>query len=323
MLDRFNINARNYDGPVLVTGAGGCIGSWALALLTRAGVKAVALDLVLDTRRPRLLMSEAELSGIDWLTGDIADFEAVHGAIKQSDATAVLHLAALQVPFCKADPVLGAQVNVVGTVNVFEACRKLGIQRVAYASSIAAHGAIEGHGTLPTLYGAYKYCNEETAKVYSQDWGVHSVGLRPGVVYGVGRDQGLTSKTTVAILAAASGQPYEVPFRGPVSWLHAGEVASAFLAALARPHDRAVVFDINGVASTVEESIGLLNALSPSAMITCSGSPLPFPMELSDAPVRAYLGDYGSVSLESGIRSTLAAFEDLLTRGLLKPNEVT
>jgi len=323
MLDSFNINARNYDGPVLVTGAGGCIGSWALALLTRAGVKAVALDLVSDTRRPRLLMSEAELSGVEWLTGDIADFEAVHSALKQSGATAVLHLAALQVPFCKADPVLGAQVNVVGTVNVFEACRKLGVQRIAYASSIAAHGAMEGHGTLPTLYGAYKYCNEETAKVYSQDWEVHSVGLRPGVVYGVGRDQGLTSKTTVAILAAASGKPYEIPFRGPVSWLHAGEVASAFLNALAKPHDRAMVFDINGVASTVEESITSLKKIAPSAMITSSGSPLPFPMELSDEPVRAYLGDYGSVPLEAGIRATFLAFQDLLARGLLMPNDVT
>ena len=91
MLDSFNINARNYDGPVLVTGAGGCIGSWALALLTRAGVSAVALDLASDTRRPRLLMSEAELSEIEWLTGDIADFEAVYGAFMQSGATAVLH----------------------------------------------------------------------------------------------------------------------------------------------------------------------------------------------------------------------------------------
>ncbi len=323
MLDSFNINARNYDGPVLVTGAGGCIGSWALALLTRAGVKAVALDLVSDTRRPRLLMSEAELSGIEWLTGDIADFEAVYDAFKHSGATAVLHLAALQVPFCKADPVLGAQVNVVGTVNVFEACRKLGVQRIAYASSIAAHGAIEGHGTLPTLYGAYNYCNEEMAKVYSQDWEVHSVGLRPGVVYGVGRDQGLTSKTTAAILAAASGKPYEIPFRGPVSWLHAGEVASAFLTALAKPHDRAVVFDINGVASTVEESTTLLKKIAPSARITYSGSALPFPMELSDEPVRAYLGDYGSVPLEAGIRATFLAFQDLLARGLLMPNDVT
>jgi nucleoside-diphosphate-sugar epimerase len=69
MLETFNINAWDYDGPVLVTGAGGCIGSWTLALLTRAGAKAVAFDLVPDTRRPRLLMAEAELGRIDWLTG--------------------------------------------------------------------------------------------------------------------------------------------------------------------------------------------------------------------------------------------------------------
>jgi nucleoside-diphosphate-sugar epimerase len=179
-----------------------------------------------------------------------------------------------------------------------------------------------GHGTLPTLYGAYKYCNEETAKVYSQDWGVHSVGLRPGVVYGVGRDQGLTSKTTVAILAAAARRPYEVPFRGPVSWLHAGEVASAFLKAVSKPRERAVVFDINGVASTVEASLEILKRVAPEAKVTCAGQALPFPMDLSDTPVRGFLGDYGSVPLEAGIRGTLAAFESLLAQGLIRPESV-
>ena len=312
MFDYFKIDRANYDGPVLVTGAGGCIGSWALALLSRAGVPAAAFDLSDDKRRPRLLMSEPELSRIEWLTGDLSDHDAVLKACERSKARAIVHLAALQVPFCKADPVLGAKVNVVGTVNVLEAARKLGIQRVTYASSIAAHGAMEGHGTLPTLYGAYKYCNEETAKVYSQDWGVHSTGLRPGVVYGVGRDQGLTSKTTVAILAAAAGKPYEIPFRGPISWLHAGEVASAFLTAVSKPRDGARVFDINGVASTVEDSVGLLEKMAPEAAITCTGSALPFPMDLADEPVRSYLGDYGSVPLEAGMRGTYEAFRALL-----------
>jgi nucleoside-diphosphate-sugar epimerase len=213
-------------------------------------------------------------------------------------------------------------VNVVGTVNVFEAARRHGIQRVTYASSIAAHGAMEGHGTLPTLYGAYKHCNEQTAKVYSQDWGVHSVGLRPGVVYGVGRDQGLTSKTTVAILAAAGGKPYDIPFRGPVSWLHAGEVASAFLKAVSRPGTGAPVFDINGVASTVESSLELLKRAAPEARITFSGQPLPFPMDLSDQPVRAYLGEYGSVPLDAGIRDTYNAFRSLLANGLLRADNL-
>jgi nucleoside-diphosphate-sugar epimerase len=322
MLDQFHIDKANFPGPVLVTGAGGCIGSWVLALLTRAGVPAVAFDLTEDKRRPRLLMSEEQLARVRWLSGDIGDSHTTHKAVEASAAKAIVHLAALQVPFCKADPVAGAQVNVVGTVNVFEAARKLGIERIAYASSIAAHGAVEGRGTLPTLYGAYKYCNEQTAKVYSQDWGVHSVGLRPGVVYGVGRDQGLTSKTTVALLAAAAARPYEIPFRGAISWLHAGEVASAFLKAVSKPHQGSPVFDINGVPSTVERSIETIVRVVPGAQITCSGQALPFPMDLSDQPVRAFLGDYGSVGVEDGIRGTVEAFRALLANRLLQPESI-
>jgi len=322
MLEYFTIDPNDFAGPVLVTGAGGCIGSWALALLNHAGVLAVAFDLSEDKRRPRLLLSDAELAKVRWLTGDISDSDTVMKAVKASDACAIVHLAALQVPFCKADPVAGAQVNVVGTVNVFQAARKLGVKRVAYASSIAAHGAMEGHATMPTLYGAYKHCNEQTAKVYSKDWGLHSVGLRPGVVYGVGRDQGMTSKTTVAILAAAANTAYTIPFRGPVSWLHAGEVAAAFIRAVSREQGEAKVFDINGVASTVEDSMALLKRVAPDAQVSWSGEALPFPMNLSDEPVRAYLGNYGSVPLEAGIKSTYDAFRVLLQRGLLSASNV-
>ena len=206
-LARFPIDRAGFDGPVLVTGAGGCIGSWTLALLTHAGVPAVAFDLSDDQRRPRLLMTEEELAKVPWVTGDIADTEAVTAAVAQHDIRAIIHLAALQVPFCKADPVAGAKVNVVGTVNVFEAARGCGLKRLAYASSIAAHSFFPEAPWLATLYGAYKLCDEMIARTYAGDWDVPSVGIRPGVVYGVGRDQGLTSKTTVAILAAAAERP--------------------------------------------------------------------------------------------------------------------
>ena len=58
-LARFPVDKADFDGPVLVTGAGGCIGSWVLALLTRAGVPAVAFDLSDNKRRPRLLIGFA------------------------------------------------------------------------------------------------------------------------------------------------------------------------------------------------------------------------------------------------------------------------
>ena len=321
-LARFPVDKASFDGPVLVTGAGGCIGSWMLALLTSAGVPAVAFDLSDDRRRPHLLMSADELAEIPWITGDIADTAAVAGAVAQHDIRAIIHLAALQGPFCKADPVAGAKANVVGTVNVFEAARQHGLQRVAYASSIAAHSFFPGAPWLATLYGAYKLCDEMIARTYAEDWGVPSVGIRPGVVYGVARDQGLTSKTTVAILAAAAERPYTVPFSGDVSALHAGEVASAFIKAVSIEREGAPVFDLNGRPTTVAEWLDIVRALAPGAQLAVAGDPLPFPADLPDEPIREYLGDYGPVPLEEGIEETYAAFRRLLAAGALSPEAV-
>ncbi|HKW37008.1 MAG TPA: NAD(P)-dependent oxidoreductase [Burkholderiales bacterium] len=318
LAERFKVDPASFPGPVLVTGAGGCIGSWVLALLVRAGVQACAFDLSEDRRRPRLLLEEKDLAKIAWRSGDISDGAAVARVLEDVRPCAIIHLAALQVPFCKADPVAGAKVNVVGTVNVFEAARRLGIKRLAYASSIAAYGAVdEGHGAMHTLYGAYKHCDEQIALVYSGDWGVHSVGIRPGVVYGVGRDQGLTSKTTAAILAAAAGRPYEVPFSGGVSWLYTGEAASAFVRAVAKERTGAPVFNMNGVHAPVEEGLRILGQIAPGSRMTVSGQPLAFPMHLPDTPLREFLGDYGAATLAEGIRETYDAFRSLISRGLL------
>jgi len=321
MIDLFPVDKADFPEPVIVTGAGGCIGSWVLHLLQRAGVNVIALDLHKDTRRPGLLMTDEELSSVVWLDGDIANPNTIRNAVKKHEAGAIIHLAALQVPFCKADPILGAQVNVVGTTNVLEAAREHGIKRLAYASSIAAHGVFNSE-TVSTLYGAYKFCNEETAKVYMQDWGVPSTCLRPGVVYGIGRDQGMTSKTTVAILAAAMNQSYTIPFNGPVSWLHAAEVASAFIQSVSKPRDAARVFDINGVIATVEESIEKIEAIAPNSKIDAEGSALPFPTDLSDQPLRDYLGDYGSVDLDHGIKHTYENFCRLINLGKLDSQSI-
>src|SRR5205814_922972 len=132
MKERFSIDRADFSGPVLVTGAGGCIGSWVLALLVRAGVPACALDLSEDKRRPRLLLAESDVQKIAWRTGDISESKTVVQVFEAVRPCAVIHLAALQVPFCKADPVAGAKVNVVGTVNVFEAARTSTGQPLAF-----------------------------------------------------------------------------------------------------------------------------------------------------------------------------------------------
>ena len=116
---------------------------------------------------------------------------------------AVIHPAALQVPFCKADPVGSTQINVMGSINILEVARQQSISRLSYASSIAAP-AMTSDDALSTLYGAHKVCGEQMAAVYWQDWGVPSIGIRPGIIYGPGRDQGMSAAPTIAMLAASA-----------------------------------------------------------------------------------------------------------------------
>lgn len=317
LTDPFLVNPAEVSGPVLVTGAGGCIGAWVTSILARSGVPVVAFDLRDDRRRPALLLGEAGASELTWETGDISDLSLVRGVAERHGVLAIIHLAGLQVPFCKANPALGARVNVEGTINVLETARALGLKRLTYASSVAAHGMPPGGKALATLYGAYKLANEHTAGVYAIDWGVPSVGIRPNVVYGVGRDQGMTSSFTVAIAQAVMGQAHQIPYGGRLSWLYAGEAAAAFIAAVSRDGTGAPVFDLNGSTETVEAGLKILDGLHPGHAVTISGGPLPFPPDLSDGPLRAHVGDYPKVAVEEGISATYDAFVSLEAEGRL------
>ena len=311
LTDRFLVDPAAFDAPVLVTGAGGCIGAWTLAILHRSGVPCIAADLVEDRRRPALLLGDEQAARLDWQSLDVTDATAVEALVAAKRVRAVIHLAGLQVPFCKADPARGARVNVEGTVNILQAARQADIKRTVYASSVAALGIPAGGPYLATLYGAYKAANEHTGQVYWQDWQVPSVGIRPNVVYGLARDQGMSAKGTVAIHAAVAGQPYEIPFSGDASWLYAGEAAAAFVAAIARDGDGAVVFNLNGACADVATVISLIKERQPDADITCTGGPFPFPADLSDDPIRAHLGDYPMVTVADGVAATHQAFTQL------------
>jgi UDP-glucuronate 4-epimerase len=301
----------------VVTGAGGCIGAWVIAQLASEGVFAVALDASDDDHRLRLLLDDAALAGVARVRGDITDLDALERTLDEHAITSVIHLAALQVPFCRADPPLGARVNVVGTVNVFEAVARAGIKGpVVYASSVAAYDALEEgesaaamQGVPSTLYGVFKRANEGTATVYAAERGVASVGLRPHTVYGPGRDQGLTSAPTVAMLAAAAGEPFHLPFGGAYQLQYAPDVAAAFVAAAREPGAGATLRDVGGPTVHTDDVIAAIEAAAPGARITYDPVELPFPADTGDAAV--------GTPLREGVADAIARFRGLLARGLV------
>jgi UDP-glucuronate 4-epimerase len=288
------------DERWLVTGALGCIGAWTAITLVREGAHVVAFDLGDDLRRLRLIGTPRELDAIDFVRGDVTELATVERVLAEHEISHVVHLAALQVPFCRENPVLGSQVNVTGTVNVFEAARRLSLETtIAYASSAAVYDR-NGRIAPSTLYGVFKLANEGTARIYAEENGVASVGLRPFTVYGPGRDQGLTAGPTLAIAAAVRGEPYRIAFGGATQLHYAADVARAFVQAARSEPAGARAYCIGGPATAMPDFVALVEKAVPGAQVTHDDVVLPFPDQLPEPWFEAPL-----TSLDEGVRETV------------------
>ena len=327
------------NSSFLVTGALGCIGAWTVRNLVQAGIPAVVFDLGSDRRRLRLILSDDELSRVKFVQGDVTDLAQVESVMRENATSHVIHLAGLQVPFCRANPTLGAQVNVVGTVNVFESARRLSAQvkRVVYASSIAIFDVDDAKpgeaitdnatGHPSTLYGVYKQANEGTARVYWKENNVSSIGLRPYIVFGPGRDQGLTSSPTKAMFAAATGQSYHIPYGGRADYEYADDVARTFIACAHVPFEGAEVYNLPGSILTMSEIVSAIEQIAPEmrGKITFDDKTLPFPERVDGSPLDQLLAAQGGVPrkpIAEAVDETLRTFRAAIAVGKMAPDEM-
>ncbi len=323
----------------LVTGALGCIGAWAVRNLVQAGVPTLVFDLGTDRRRLRLILTDDELSRVTFIQGDVTELAQVERVMRENAISHVIHLAGMQVPFCRANPTLGAQVNVVGTVNIFEAVRRLSpqVKRVVYASSIAIFdiddarpgeaiaNAATGHPS--TLYGVYKQANEGTARVYWKENNVSSIGLRPYIVFGPGRDQGMTSSPTKAMFAAGVGQPYHIPYGGRADYEYADDVARTFIACAQTPFEGAEVYNLPGSVLTMQEIVTAIEASVPEmrGKITFDDKALPFPETMDGSPLEQLLIGQGGVPhkpIADAVDETIQVFRAAVSAGKMTPDEM-
>ena len=171
------------DGRILVTGGAGFIGANLIRRLLELGYGVTVLD--------NLSAGRIEyLDGLDVVLseGDVRDATFVEGAVPGHDA--VVHLAAQTgVPGSLENPRFDCDVNVLGTLNLLEACRATG-SRMVFASSNAPLGrqeppATEDKAPLPVSpYGASKLAAEGYCLAYHGSWGVETVVFRFANVYG-------------------------------------------------------------------------------------------------------------------------------------------
>ena len=213
---------------VLVTGAAGFIGMHVARALLDRGDEVVGFDNLNDYYDVALKHARlAELGSyprFGFVRGDIADLAAVQGLFDSNRFSRVVHLAAQAgVRYSLTHPHAYGQSNLVGFLNVLEACRHGKVEHLVYASSSSVYG---GNARMPfsesdgvdhpvSLYAATKKANELMAHTYSHLYALPTTGLRFFTVYGPwGRPDMAYFKFT---RAALDGDEIEVYNHGRMS----------------------------------------------------------------------------------------------------------
>ena len=177
----------------LITGGAGFIGSNIVKKLLEKGEKVTVLDNFSTGKRDNLT-SFIEGENFTLIEGDIRSYHVVRASVEGIDF--ILHQAALpSVPRSINDPLTTNEVNIVGTLNVLQAAKEIGVKRVVYASSSSIYGDSEElpkHSNMRikplSPYALTKYTGERYCQIFYQLYGLKTVCLRYFNVFGPNQD---------------------------------------------------------------------------------------------------------------------------------------
>ena len=288
---------------VIIFGGCGFLGSWIAKVLLNKKFKITIFDIKI---RKNLLNSilDKDVEKIKFVEGDITNFEQVQEAVKNTDQ--VINLAGLMTPDCSAKPILGAQVNILGSINVFEALKQNNIKFLVYASSAGVFGQKDKHYPFPeTHYGAYKLAVEGIARAYFNENKISSIGIRPYVLYGPGREVGGTAGVTLGCKAAKQGFDFDISFSGKAGFVYVEDVADFVKMSLDKPLLGALTININGITADVKKIISIIKKNIPKSNIGFDGNRLSVVDEILGEEPSKYFENFKYTSLESGIKKTI------------------
>ena len=321
---------------ILVTGGYGCIGAETAKWLLRNSAASVVVCSRQDgNERTERVFHDVDRTRLATVAVDVTDQQSLQDVLSQHQVTHVVHMAALQTPDCNANPDLGLQINVGGTLNVIEAMKasRLPIERFIFASSIAVYGPRTSYpaGRVPmlaevmpvNLYGVWKLAGEHLSRLFCQQTGVPTLSVRPGVLFGPGRDAGLTSSPTTAMKQLALGRPYEIPFCSRQDYLFAPDVGAAIAMATLEPFEGYGVFTLPSRTLTTAQVVESMRraaadlGLADRFAITVGNQEVPFICDLEYEPFMQAFPRVPHTPLDGAVRKSLEVFREHARRGWL------
>lgn len=292
---------------VLITGGGGFLAAWIARRLAARGTRLRLFDVQGAPRTANDIVEARHASQLEWREGDIRNADDVRTAMDGCDG--VIHLAGVLTSACSADPVRGAEINLIGSLHVFDAARAHGLSKLVYASSAGVYGpAHSRHPEPATHYGAFKLAVEGAARAYWNEHRIASVGFRPFVIYGPGRESGVSAGPSLACRAAVRGSPYVIGFTGACGLVYVDDVAQAFENALFAPAEGAKIFNLVGQVHTIDEVIAEIRRQVPGADLRAEGPPLTIAADVAEEGLGELLPARARSTLAEGIAATLSYY---------------
>ena len=288
---------------IIIFGGCGFLGSWIVKSFLLKGYNISIFDLKIQKELLSYVVGK-DINKIKFIQGDITNYDQVQVATSKMDH--VINLAGLMTPDCSSNPILGAKVNVLGSINVFEALKKNNIKFLVYASSAGVFGKKDKYNPFPeTHYGAYKLAVEGVARAYFNEANISSVGIRPYVIYGPGREIGGTAGVTLACKAAKQGHNYTINFSGKAGFVFVEDVTNLVERLIDKAPIGALTMNINGITTSVENFVSIIKKIIPDAKVKFNGKPLNVVEEILGGGPSKIFYDFKYTSLDHGINKTI------------------
>ena len=243
-----------------VTGGAGYIGSTLVLKLLEQGDSVTSIDnqMIGDYSH---LAEHPVGSKAERVLGDIRDLDLL--LEKWEGCDAIAHLAALPgLVLCNKKPEEAVSVNVYGTYQVMEAARQLDINKVVFCSSAATYGVpvkmpvTEDHPQRPlNLYGVTKVSGEQIIDTYYDNYGIETVNLRFGNIYGVGLYTRWGTVIPKFVNQALNGEKITVYGDGEYSrdFVHVQDITKAMMLSMTTPNVGGEAFNVGGQTLTINE----------------------------------------------------------------------
>lgn len=329
---------------IFITGGTGCIGSVTIYKLLQSKEvgKIVIASRSNNTDPLKLWLGEDLDSRLEFVTLDVANYDAMEETLLKVDPTHIIHLGAYQSPDCSKYHIRGMEINTGGTMALFDAAEKLtNLKRFVFASSAAVYGmrAMYPQATIsedaqlapPNHYGIWKLAGEHLARLFHDNTKVPTVCLRINTTYGKGRDKGKTSAPTNALKAIAMGAvsgkvvPFKMPYQGRENYHFVEDVGAHFAECALQDYKGFGAFNIKGRTIPIQDFLEIAQEQSEAMemgeyaqlSIVQDAPPNLFVSDLEHDKIDATFKNLPLTDIGEGVRKSLQEFRNMAEKGIL------